>query len=62
MVKRRYFRGEKSTSLRTSDLVYRDGRWWASWVWNEEADRRKAPRQQAAYREFTRLMTASRSS
>lgn len=64
-IRRLYFRGRKSTSLETTQLVFdpvtRD--WWASWVLKEERDRRRAraliPPQRA---EFKRLMAASRSS
>ena len=62
-ITRHYQRGQKSTSLETSRLVYRQGAWWAEWVWNEERDRQIAratiPPARAA---FKRLMAASRSS
>lgn len=62
MIRRRFMRGEKSTDLETSRLVFRDGRWWAEWVWNEERDRQAAPRIQQAYTAFRRLIASVRSS
>ena len=61
---RRYQRGEKSTDLEVGSphLVYRRGKWWASWVWNEEKDRLDAPAIRERYAEFKRLMGSSRSS
>ena len=64
-IRRIYQVGRKSTSLRTTTLVYdpETHDWWAAWVLREERDRRRArqthPPQYAA---FKRLMASPRSS
>ena len=60
-----FFRGRKSTSLKTTKLVYdpETNDWFAAWVYREERDRRKAKRTIPALRtEFKRLIATSRSS
>ena len=64
-ITRLYFRGRKSTSLETTKLVWdpvtQD--WWASWVFQEERDRRRGRATiPPARAEFKRLMASSRSS
>ena len=64
-ITRLYFRGRKSTSLRTTKLVYdpEDDDWYAAWVYKEELDRRRARRTiPAQFAEFKRLISAARSS
>ena len=64
-IRRLYFRGRKSTSLETTQLVYdpEDDDWYASWVYREELDRRRARRTiPAAFAEFKRLIASGRSS
>ena len=64
-ISRLYFRGRKSTSLETTELVYDPvtDDWWARWVLEEELDRRRGrARIPPARVEFKRLMAATRSS
>ena len=63
-ITRLYFRGRKSTSLRTSKLVYdpEDRDWYAKWVYREELDRRRARRLPAMLSEVKRLIASARSS
>ena len=60
-----YFVGRKSTSLKTTKLVYdpEDDDWYAAWVYHEELDRRRARRTiPPQVEEFKRLMQSPRSS
>ena len=60
-----YFRGRKSTSLRTTKLVYdpETDDWGAAWVLREEQDRRRAKRTiPAAFAEAKRILRSGRSS
>ena len=63
-ITRNYFRGRKSTSLETTKLVYDpvDDDWYASWVYKEELDRRRARPTREKYAEFKRLIASGRSS